>query len=56
MVNYEDKFNRVAGMEYDLITEKNKWNGRAYFYKSFENNKKGDNTCWYYHKSNNQKS
>ena len=33
-VNYEDKFNRVAGMEYDLITEKNKWNGRAYFYKA----------------------
>ena len=43
-VNYEDKFNRVAGMEYDLMTEKNKWNGRAYFYKSYENRKKDDNT------------
>ena len=43
-VNYEDQFNRVAGLEYDLITEKNKWNGRAYFYKSFENVSKDDNT------------
>ena len=43
-VNYEDQFNRVAGIEYDLMTEKNKWNGRAYFYKSFENVKKDDNT------------
>ena len=43
-VNYEDIFNRVAGIEYDLITEKNKWNGRAYFYKSFENEEKDDNT------------
>tara|TARA_S200000501_G_scaffold149170_1_gene140688 strand:- start:534 stop:2852 length:2319 start_codon:yes stop_codon:yes gene_type:complete len=42
-VNYEDKFNRVVGIEYDLITEKNKWNGRGYFYKSFENIKKDDN-------------
>ena len=42
-VSYEDQFNRVAGIEYDLITEKNKWNGRAYFYKSFENVKKDDN-------------
>ena len=29
-VNYEDKFNRVAGMEHDLITEKNK-NGMEEF-------------------------
>ena len=43
-VNYEDIFNRVAGIEYDLITEKNKWNGRAYLYKSFENVEKDDNT------------
>ena len=42
-VNYEDQFNRVAGIEFDLITEKNKWNGRAYFYKSFENVEKEDN-------------
>ena len=43
-VNYEDQFNRVAGIEYDLITQKNKWNGRAYFYKSFEKVEKDDNT------------
>ena len=34
----------VTGMEYDLITENNKWNGRAYFYKSFESVSKDDNT------------
>ncbi len=31
-----DKYNRVAGVDYNLISEDNLWNGKAYLHKSFQ--------------------
>lgn len=33
--NDEDKYNRVAGVDYNLISDDNIWNGRFYLHKSF---------------------
>ncbi|MCP4978155.1 MAG: carbohydrate binding family 9 domain-containing protein [Maribacter sp.] len=32
----EDKYNRVLGMDYNLISKDNKWNGKFFMHKSFE--------------------
>ncbi len=32
----EDQYNRVLGVDYNLISEDNLWSGRAFFHKSFE--------------------
>ena len=35
-IDEEDKFNRVFGIDYNLASENNKWNGKFYAHKSFE--------------------
>jgi len=32
----EDKYNRVLGIDYNLISKDNKWNGKLFVHKSFE--------------------
>ena len=34
-VNENDNFNRLVGLEYDLISKTNLWNGRFFAYNSF---------------------
>jgi len=37
----EDNFNRVLGIDYNLISKDNKWNGKFFAHKSFEPEKSG---------------
>ncbi len=41
-VNENDNFNRLVGIEYDLISKTNLWNGRFFAYNSFSPLKKED--------------
>ena len=34
----EDRYNRVAGVDYNLISDNNTWNGKFYLHKSFAHN------------------
>ncbi|WP_091626341.1 DUF5916 domain-containing protein [Maribacter orientalis] len=34
----EDRYNRVAGLDYNLISDNNVWNGKFYLHKSFAHN------------------
>ena len=34
----EDRYNRVAGIDYNLISDNNVWNGKFYLHKSFAHN------------------
>ncbi|TLP74000.1 DUF5916 domain-containing protein [Maribacter sp. ACAM166] len=36
--NPEDRYNRVAGIDYNLISDNNVWNGKFYLHKSFAHN------------------
>ncbi len=42
----EDKFNRVAGVDYNLATADNKWVGKFYMHKSFQPDNTGDNNSF----------
>ncbi|MBD0852163.1 DUF5916 domain-containing protein [Maribacter arenosus] len=37
----EDKYNRVLGIDYDLISKGNRWNGKFFLHKSFAHNSGG---------------
>ena len=37
----EDKYNRVLGLDYNLISQDNLWNGKFFFQKSFQPESKG---------------
>jgi hypothetical protein len=34
-----DKFNRLAGLDYNLSSKDNKWNGKVFYHRSFQNNR-----------------
>jgi hypothetical protein len=38
----EDKYNRVLGIDYDLISKGNRWNGKFFLHKSFAHNSGGN--------------
>ena len=38
----EDKYNRVLGIDYDLISKGNRWNGKFFLHKSFAHNSAGN--------------
>lgn len=38
----EDKYNRVLGIDYDLISKGNRWNGKFFLHKSFAHNSDGN--------------
>ena len=42
----DDRFNRVAGIDYRLASKDNKWTGNTFFHKSFEQNGGTDNNSW----------
>ncbi|MEK6783723.1 MAG: DUF5916 domain-containing protein [Bacteroidota bacterium] len=36
-------FSRVAGADFNLLTKNNRWTGKAYYHRSFDNYSEGDN-------------
>lgn len=42
----DERFNRVAGIDYRLASKDNKWTGNTFFHKSFEQNGGTDNNSW----------
>lgn len=43
-LNPDQQFNRVAGIDYNLISSDNVWSGQLYFHKSFTPEKSGKNS------------
>ena len=43
-LNDEDRFNRVLGIDYKLLSSDNKWSGNFFFHNSFDPKKEKDNT------------
>ncbi|MEJ0056013.1 MAG: DUF5916 domain-containing protein [Bacteroidota bacterium] len=43
LVRKLNTYNRVAGIDFNLITTNNKWGGKAYYHQSFDDFSEGDN-------------
>ena len=38
----QNKFNRVLGLDYNLLSKDNRWSGKFFYHQSFENQKRSD--------------
>lgn len=51
-----NRYNRVVGVDYNILSGDGKWNGKMFFHKSFDNDKEGDSfsqTSWISYQSRN---